>query len=204
MPDQSQIHAEGAETEDLRDKITDQIYDTTDAADIALAAVDELADCATELEVLKADLMSTKDKLLRQAAEYQNYRRRTEQEKSMLVEFGKSMAVQPLLDVLDDFDRSLGATIQAEQQGAQQGIAYAALKQGVELVYRKFVDEMAKLGVQPIEAVGNLFNEDEHEAVMQQPAPDGIADGTVLQEVQRGYRLGDRVLRHSKVVVATH
>jgi len=203
MPDQNQKEAEGIEADDIREEITDQIYDTTDAAEIAIAAVDELADCATELDVIKVELQTTKEQLLRQAAEYQNYRRRTEQEKSMLIEFGKSLVVNQLLDVLDDFDRSLGATMQAEQQGGEQGPAYVALKQGVEMVYRKFIDELKKLGVEPIEAIGQPFNEDDHEAVMQQAAPDGVAEGTILHEVQKGYRLGDRVLRHSKVVVAS-
>jgi molecular chaperone GrpE len=72
----------------------------------------------------------------------------------------------------------------------------------VGLVYRKFVDALKQLGVEPIEAEGQPFDEQEHEAVLQQPAPDGVAPGTVLSEVQRGYRLGERVIRHARVIVA--
>src|SRR5690606_35223019 len=140
-----------------------------DAADIALAAVDELADQAAELESVKGDyasvkselesaraeteslraeleaakteLANTRDQLLRTAADFQNYRRRTDEEKSSAVEFGKVFVISRLLDVLDDLRRSLDADekVQAAQTSASAP-AYEALKEGVELVYRKFSD----------------------------------------------------------------
>ncbi len=81
--------------------------------------------------------------------------------------------------------------------------AFLALKEGVALVDRKLREALAQQGVEPIEALGKPFDEAHHEALMQQPAPDDAEPGTVLQEVQKGYRLGDRVLRHSKVVVSS-
>jgi molecular chaperone GrpE len=172
-----------------------------DAADIALAAVDELADRATEIESLRQELESSQEQLLRNAAEFQNYRRRTEQEKAQLVGLGKTLVIQQFLDIVDDFQRSLEAAEQVERNDSESGSAYRALKEGVDLVYRKFVDELTKLGVQPIEAVGRPFDENEHEAMMQQPDTDA-APGTVIEELQKGYRMGDRILRHAKVIVA--
>lgn len=201
--------ASADEADETREDVRGQMREN-DAADIALAAVDELADQASEMEDLKtileetrAELDETKDKLLRKAAEFQNYRRRTEEEKSSLVEFGKGLVIQQFLDVLDDVRRSLEAAEQAEEQQEQEpGPAYNALKDGVELVYKKFLDELGKHNVEPIEAVGRPFNENEHEAMMQREDEDA-EPGTVLEEMQKGYRIGDRVLRHSKVIVAS-
>lgn len=185
--------------DDARLEMVERMGD--DATEIALAAVDELAERASELEQVTAELDATKERLLRQAAEYQNYRRRTEEEKRSLVAIGKSNVLERMLDVADDFGRSLEAAEQLESS-KDRAAAYQSLKQGVDLVYRKLMDELTRLGVEPIEAEGQPFNENEHEAMMQQPAPDGVAPNTVLQELQKGYRMGDRVLRHSKVIVA--
>lgn len=190
-----------SDANDVRDGITSQMGGHDDAADIALAAVDELADRATEIESLRQELESSQEQLLRNAAEFQNYRRRTEQEKAQLVGFGKTLVIQQFLDIVDDFQRSLEAAEQVERNDSESGSAYRALKEGVDLVYRKFVDGLTKLGVQPIEAVGRPFDENEHEAMMQQPDTDA-APGTVIEELQKGYRMGDRILRHAKVIVA--
>lgn len=194
--------------ETTREEVAQRI-DSKAAADIALAAVDELAEksaelesATSEIETLKAELAAAQDQVRRKAAEFQNYRRRTEEEKKVLVDIGKNVVIEQMLDISDDFHRSLQAAAQMEQQ-AQGGAAYKSLKQGVELVYRKFWEVFGKLEVEPIQAVGQPFNEHEHEALMQQPAPDGVAAGIVLQEFQRGYKRGDRVLRHSKVIVAS-
>lgn len=161
----------------------------------------ETATTETELERVRSELESTKDQLMRRMAEFQNYRRRTELEKGFLIEMGKAMVIRDMLDVLDDLERSLQAAEQAEERNEQRE-AYASLKEGVELVYRKFRDALAKHGVEPIEAVGQPFDEERHEAVMQQPAPEGTPPGIVLQELQKGYRMGDRILRHAKVIVS--
>lgn len=203
-PPQGNGNAAGEEdVVEVRGKITEQMRDRDEAADIALAAVDELADRAAEVETLRAELDTTREQLVRNVAEFQNYRRRTEQEKAMLVDYGKSLVVQKLLDVLDDLERSLDAAERLAGQEAEPGPAYQGLHQGVDLIYRKFVDELKRMGVQPIEAAGRPFDEHEHEALMQRPAPDGTPAGVVLEELQRGYRMGDRILRHAKVVVAS-
>lgn len=206
-PDQKK-ETDSNEADETRQDVSGQMIEN-DAADIALAAVDELADQAAEIENLKEDLeatrselQETKDKLLRKAAEFQNYRRRTEDEKATLVEFGKGIVIQQFLDVLDDLRRSLEAAEKAkEDQDQAAGPAYDALREGVELVYKKFVDELSKHNVEPIEAVGRPFNENEHEAMMQRESEDA-EPGTVVEEMQKGYRMGEKVLRHSKVIVA--
>lgn len=152
-----------------------------------------------EAERLRAEAGQLQDKLLRQAAEYQNYRRRSENDRAEAVRRGRQEVLLPVLDVYDDLRRSLEAARQSA--GEETEGAVGALVEGVELVHRKFQDVLGRVGVEPIEAVGRPFDEEEHEAVMQQPAEDA-EPGTVLAEVQPGYRLGDRVLRHARVIVA--
>lgn len=156
-------------------------------------------DAATSLA---EELQQVRDQLLRTVAEYQNYRRRTEREQARWSRNAQMMVIKAMLSVLDDFRRSLEASGQVEQQEAP-GPAYQALKTGVDLVYKKFDDALAGFGVAAIEAVGIPFDENVHEAMMQMPAPEGVKPGDVVKEVERGYRLGDQVLRHSKVIVAS-
>ncbi|WP_420454712.1 nucleotide exchange factor GrpE [Rubrivirga sp.] len=141
------------------------------------------------------------DRLLRLTAEYDNYRRRAVSDREEAVRQGRRAVLVPILDVYDDLARSLDAAQRAAEQDAGSA-SFDALSQGVELVFQKFTDALQKVGVTPIEAVGAPFDEDEHEAMMQQPAPEGTDSGTVLAEIQPGYRLGDRVLRHARVIVA--
>lgn len=157
-----------------------------------------------QVDAMSHELSELNDKLLRQAAEYQNYRRRTEREKARMIEEGRRQVILPMLEVLDDLERSLEAAGQVESdESAEAGAAYSSLREGVELVYQKFLTELEKLEVEPIEAVGQPFDEKYHEAVFQQPASEEAEAGTVLEEVQTGYLMGgERVLRHSKVVVA--
>ncbi len=152
---------------------------------------------------LEEEVSALRERLLRQAAEFQNFRKRVAQERKSDVKFGQSLVLQQFLDVYDDLRRSIEAAREADgSQDAEATPVFVALREGVELVFKKFSDELERFGVQPIEAVGNPFNEEEHEAMLQQPAPNGTAAGVVLEEIQKGYRMGDRVLRHSKVVVS--
>ncbi len=162
-----------------------------------LAAVEELAR-------LRAELDAARERLLRQAAEFQNYRRRTEAEKTGAVALGKSVVVQQLLDVFDDFGRSIEAAQRVGEvpDPAVVPDAFVSLRQGVVLVYEKLRGELERLGVEQLEVVGRRFDEAEHEALMQQPAAEGQEPGVVVAELQKGYRMGDRVLRHAKVIVS--
>jgi molecular chaperone GrpE len=149
-----------------------------------------------EVERLRQDLAAAQEQVLRKAAEFQNYRRRTEEEKRLMVDIGRSSVIERLLDVVDDFARMIEASEKQEASGD-------SLRTGVELIYRKLMEELKKLGVEPIETVGKPFDENTQEAIMRQPAPEGTEPGTVLHEAQRGYMMKDRVLRHARVIVAS-
>ena len=149
----------------------------------------------------RAEVADLRDQLLRRAAEFQNYRRRTEADRAEADRQSRATVLLPLLEVYDDLRRSLDAARRVAGQDAGAA-SFDALSQGVDLVYRKFEGVLDRFGVTPIETAGVPFDVDEHEAVMQQPAPGGEPSGTVLAEVQPGYRLGERVLRHASVIVA--
>jgi molecular chaperone GrpE len=195
---------------DARDNVSQHIGSNTEAAEVALHAVDELAErqqtieeISEELESITNELASAQDQLKRKAAEFENYRRRTQGELGQAAQRGRAEVVLRLLDVYDDFRRSLQAADEAAQKEDSTSPAFDSLQSGVEMVYQKFAAELEKLGVKPIEAVGHPFDETLHEALMQQPVDDPeIPSGTVLAEIQRGYTLGERVLRHARVVVA--
>ena len=155
-----------------------------------------------QIAVLKEEQEELNDRLLRKAAEFQNFRRRMQREKKKLFHSGKKEVILPMLDVLDDFQRSIEAAEQLQEQDDADA-AYESLKSGVEMVFQKFLDELKGVGVEPIEAEDEPFDENEHEAMMQQPAPEGVEEGTVLKEIRTGYRLDDQVLRHSRVIVAS-
>ncbi|MEM0961008.1 MAG: nucleotide exchange factor GrpE [Bacteroidota bacterium] len=147
-----------------------------------------------------ADVDRLQNRLLRLQAEYDNYRRRSVADREDAVRQGRQAVLLPMLDVFDDLRRSLDASRRAAKQDSGSA-SFDALSQGIDLVFQKFSDTLGKVGVTQIEATGKPFDEDEHEAMMQQ-ASDEADSGTVLAEIQPGYRLDDRVLRHARVIVA--
>jgi molecular chaperone GrpE len=153
-----------------------------------------------KVEALEAERDELNDKVLRKAAEFENFRRRMDREKKRRHEAGMIEVIEPILEVLDDFERSLDAAEELEDT-QDPASAYDSLKGGVEMVFRKFRDTLETLGVEPIEAEGEPFDESVHEAMMRQPSEEA-EPGTVLQEIRTGYRMGDRVVRYSRVVVA--
>lgn len=190
--------AEPAEGQDVTNGTQRELPDG-----VTMGTLDDLA-AVEEIATLRSELDTLRDRVMRQAAEFQNYRRRVEQEKTLSVSLGKSLVIQQILDVVDDFRRSLEAADQVavSSESEQAPDAFVALRQGVHLVFEKLQTELERLGVEEIEAVGRPFDEAEHEALMQQPVADGQEPGMVVGELQKGYRLGDRVLRHSKVIVS--
>lgn len=175
-----------------------------EAADPAPADDDAnpLQQLEADLERLRAERDEAQEKLLRQAAEFQNYKRRQQRERAQLIDVGQGQVILPMLEVLDDLERSLQAADEFEAEAETTGSAFSSLREGVQQVRQKFLDELKRLGVEPIEAEGQSFDEQLHEAMMQQPAPDDANPGTVLQEIRTGYRMGERILRHSQVIVA--
>ena len=200
--------APDADAQALRDLLRTEMSNE-DPADVAVDAIDDLAEQAAANETLHGEVAKLQDEnkelheqLLRRAAEFQNYRRRSEGDRKLAEQRGRSAVLNPVLDVIDDFRRSLEASRTAAKHADSTTPAFDTLLQGVELVYQKFEEALARLGVEEIVAVGRPFDENEHEAVAQQPAPEGTASGTVLAEIQPGYRQGDRVIRHARVIVA--
>ena len=215
LPDINSADDMEAGKNEMKNELEDTVEISGEGAAKAAEAATETEEIDVEVDIpsedeapaenadsLRNELTATKDRLLRQIAEFQNYRRRTEQEKNMLIQAGKAQVIQQMLELMDDFTRSIEAANLLEEQQESVPPMYRSLKDGVVMVFDKFKGELERLGVEPIEAVGHPFNENEHEALMQQPAPDNMEAGTVVEEIQKGYRLGDRVLRHSRVIVA--
>jgi molecular chaperone GrpE len=190
--DEATQEAAGADA-DAADPAAEESAD--DTADDTVEALRE------EVESLRQERDELNDQLLRKAAELDNYRKRMAEEKRRRHASGKLEAVRPILEVLDDFERSLDAASDLDVDNDPE-TAYESLKSGVEMVHRKFVDALEGLDVEPIEAEGEPFDEAYHEAMMRQPAED-VEPGTVVQEIRKGYVMGDRVIRHSRVIVAT-
>ena len=146
-----------------------------------------------ELEELKKKYDELNDSHLRLMAEFDNYRKRTMREKADLIKTGGEGALKNLLPIIDDFERALQNVRAAED--------VEAVKEGVDLIFGKFMGYLSQQGVKPIEAIGKPFDTEEFEAIATIPAPEPDMKGKVLDCVQTGYTLFDKVIRHAKVVV---
>ena len=141
---------------------------------------------------LKEKVDELNDKVLRQMAEFDNFRKRTEKEKAQMFEQGQSNVLEKLLPVIDNFERGLAAVPEAEKDGA--------FADGMNKIYKQLIKQLEDLGVTPIEAVGKEFDPNLHNAVMQVESQE-YESGVVAQELQKGYMFHDTVLRHSMVGV---
>ena len=146
-----------------------------------------------QLEKAKEEIAELNDRLLRKIAESDNYRKRTLKQKTELILNGGEKIITAILPVLDDMERALKNMQDAED--------VKALAEGVELIFKKFLDILEKQGVKPIEATGADFDVDLHEAIAQLPAPEESLKGKVLDCTKTGYTLNEKVIRHSQVVV---
>ena len=133
------------------------------------------------------------DKVKRQMAEFENFRKRSEKEKAGMFEMGAKSVIEQILPVIDNFERGLAAV--PEESKADPFV------EGMEKIYRQFMDTMDKLNVKPIEAVGTEFNPDFHNAVMH-VEDEEAGENVVVEEFQKGYLYKDQVVRHSMVKVA--
>ena len=145
-----------------------------------------------KLEALENEKAELEDRVKRQMAEFENFRKRTEKEKSQMFEMGAKSVIEKVLPVIDNFERGL-ASIGEDQRGP--------VYDGMNMIYKQLMDEMDKIGVKPIEALGQEFNPDLHNAVMQVESEE-FEEGIVAQELQKGYTYKDNVVRHSMVAVA--
>ena len=148
----------------------------------------------TEADNSADELEQLKDAHIRLMAEYDNYRKRTVKEKAELIKNGGERILTGLLPVVDDFERALkNITPEADKE---------SVAEGVSLIYNKFITFLKQNGVQPIPAVGESFDDELFDAIATVPAQDEESKGKVIDCVLTGYKLNDKVIRHSKVVVA--
>ena len=143
-------------------------------------------------EKLEEKLAEYEDLRVRQLAEFENFRKRSEKEKAQMFEIGAKTVIEKLLPVIDNFERGLAAVTEDEKE--------TPFAQGVELVYKQLLTSFDELGVKPIEAVGKEFDPNLHNAVMMVD-DDSLESGTVAEEMQKGYMYKESVVRHSMVKV---
>ena len=148
---------------------------------------------AQELEKANEQIEEQKDKYLRLSAEFDNYRKRTMKEKAELILNGGEKSISSILPIVDDFERAL--------KNMETATDVAAVKEGVELIYNKFMSVLGQNGVKVIETKEQPLDTDYHEAIAVIPAPNEALKGKILDCVQTVYILNDKVIRHAKVVV---
>ncbi|MCH5168422.1 MAG: nucleotide exchange factor GrpE [Prevotellaceae bacterium] len=146
-----------------------------------------------QLEAANKEIVSLKDQLLRKIAEFDNYRKRTIKEKTDLILNGGEKTITTILPVLDDMERALKNMQNAED--------ISAVIEGIELIYKKFIDILGKQGVSVIDTKEADFDVDLHEAIAQIPAPTSELKGKIMDCTQTGYKLNEKVIRHAQVVV---
>lgn len=193
--EQENVQTEQTATETQTDNAADNKQETNssapkdsnnDTAKESEAKAEETKEPTTEEQ-----LEQLKDRYLRLMAEYDNYRKRTLKEKTDLLLSGSQSTVKAILPVLDDFERAM----------ANQTDDAEAIKKGTELIFNKFNKVLESLGVKKIEAIGAQFDTDMHEAVAMIPAPSDDMKGKVIDCIQNGYTLNDKVIRCAKVAV---
>lgn len=143
-------------------------------------------------DALKEKIEELEDRVKRQMAEFENFRKRTEREKTAMFETGAKSVIEKILPVVDNFERGLASVPEAEKGGA--------FEEGMEMIYKQLMGELEKMDVKPIPAVGEEFNPEFHNAVMQVES-DEYESGIIAQELQKGYTYRDSVVRHSMVGV---
>ena len=147
----------------------------------------------TDLEKLRAELDEQKDKYLRLYADFDNYKRRNAKERLELTQTAGKEVIGSLLQALDDCDR-------AEKQ-MNNSDDIQSIREGVQLVFAKLRNTLQARGLMPMKSIGKPFNPDLHEAITEIPAPTPEAKGLVLDEIEKGYYLNDKIIRFAKVVV---
>jgi molecular chaperone GrpE len=142
---------------------------------------------------MQKQLDESKDKYIRLSAEFDNFRKRTQREKMDLIRYGSEDAMKGILPLVDDFNRAI--------KSSENTSDIEALKQGLKLIQVKFAEFLKSNGVHEIEALGMDLDTDMHEAITKIPAPDEKLKGKIVDVVEKGYKLNDKVIRFSKVVI---
>ncbi len=190
---EGKVNIEDPEVE-INDVAEEEGSDAEAAKDLANEELSEIDALKQELDDTKAKLEKEKKEYLFLMADFDNFRKRTLKEKSEIIKNGGESVLKGLLPIVDDFERSLQA-----MDGAS---SVDAVKEGVELIYNKLVKYLEQNGVKALDTTpGTDFDTEFHEAVTVFPATDDSQKGKVIDTVQKGYKLHDKVLRHAKVVV---
>jgi molecular chaperone GrpE len=147
----------------------------------------------SDSDKLKAEIQELKDKFIRQAAEFENYRKRTAKERLELMQTASKEVVVSLLEVLDDSERA------EKQMDSSEDVEI--IRQGVKLVFNKLRNTLSTKGLRSMQTIGTEFNADQQEAIAEVPAPTEDLKGKVVDEMEKGYYLGDKIIRFAKVVV---
>ncbi|HET8886769.1 MAG TPA: nucleotide exchange factor GrpE [Salinimicrobium sp.] len=179
-------------SQDREESLKDKVEETIDNAIEQVEEDAEGESDSSKLEAIKSDLEKEKDKFLRLFAEFENYKRRTGKERLELFKTANQEMMLAMLPVLDDFDRAIAQISKSEDKG---------LLQGVELIHSKFKETLRSKGLELMEVKeGDVFDSEIHEAVTQIPAPSDKLKGKIVDVVEKGYKLGDKIIRFPKVV----
>ncbi len=188
---------EDLERQDKEETVTDQIDTETDKETFENVAEEKPSKkkkkADKKQEALEEKVTELEDKVKRQMAEFENFRKRTEKEKATMFEMGAKTVIEKMLPVVDNFERGLAAIPDEEKN--------SSFSEGMNMIYKQLMTELDNLGVKPIEAVGKEFNPEFHNAVMQVES-DEYEEGIVAQELQKGYMYRESVVRHSMVAVS--
>lgn len=166
---------------------------TGNFADVEAGRVNIQEPSFDEITSLKTEIQDLKDKYLRQVAEFDNFRKRNARERLELIQTAGKDVIVSLLEVADDCER-------AEKQ-LQTSDELGIMKEGILLIFNKLRNALQSKGLKPMQSIGTLFNPDQHEAITEIPAPSQESIGTVIDEVEKGYYLNDKIIRFAKVVV---
>jgi len=191
--DNKEKFQETEETENQFDNIEETTDDSTVEENLDLEENQEEPKKITkkdQIEELQAQLIDQKDKYLRLFSEFDNYRKRTAKERIELLRTASGEVIKNLLPIIDDFERALAAIPEDDKS-----------REGVELIYNKFLGSLTKEGLKPMNSKGEDFDVDFHEALTKIPAQTEDEKGKVVDVIEKGYLLNDKVLRFAKVVV---
>ena len=158
-----------------------------------LVVIDEKAVLEAKISELEKANREMNDRYLRLSAEFDNYRKRTLRERMEMTKTAAESVMLSILPVIDDFERAM--------HSIEMGMDFEATKEGILLIYNKFKDFNKQNGISEIEAVGKVFNTDLHEALTKIPAPSEELKGKIVDVIQKGYYLNEKVIRFAKVVV---
>ncbi|MBL8028564.1 MAG: nucleotide exchange factor GrpE [Fibrobacteres bacterium] len=156
--------------------------------------IDSVTSTEAQIESLKAEISCAKDAKLRLLAEFDNYKRRTARESMRTIELANESLLKTLIPVLENFERALDP--------AHKEKDIEAFYKGVEMIYKGFFDAMKKAGVEEVNPIGEEFDSEKHEAVMQL-ASDTVPEHHIAQVLQKGYKLSDKMIQYAKVAVST-